>query len=283
MEQPTLCDIFGSYMAWKRDYRTWFISFMNGSEYMYLLEGDEKALLIDTGWGAGNLRPFVEKLTSKPVMVVNTHFHPDHAGGNGEWEEVWMHENWALDVPSMRDCPCDVNRLPFPDYRHQLLRDGQIIDLGNRRVEALCMTAHSNSSLMFIDHGQRLLFCGDEIEAAQVLMYAIAELPGQPYDLGARLRAHHAHCAALWQRRDEWDDLCPNHNGSPIAREYLTDFMELSEHIFAGDAKREDKLNHFYIETQSPLAPELCRVRWKGASFFVKKAELEAVWGARAL
>ena len=40
---------------------------MGDSEYMYLLEGDEKALLIDTGYGAGNLREYVEKLTSKPI------------------------------------------------------------------------------------------------------------------------------------------------------------------------------------------------------------------------
>lgn len=281
--QPTLTEIFGSYMAWKRNSRTWFISFMNGSETMYLLEGDDKALLIDTGWGAGNLRPFVEKLTNKPIMVVNSHYHPDHAGGNGEWEEAWMHADWEKDIPSMGDCPCDISKLPHPNYAHRILTDGQIIDLGNRKVEVLYMTAHSNSSLFFLDHGQRMLFCGDEVEAAQVLMYGIVEVPGEPHDLAARLRAHHANCAALWARRDEWDDLCPNHNGTPIAPEYLLDFMGLSEHIFLGDAIREDKLNHFYIENQNPIAPQLCRVRYKGASFFVKKAELEAISGKESL
>jgi len=68
--EPDLKQIFGSYTAWKADDATWFINFMNGSENMYLLEGDEKALLIDTGYGAGNLRAFVETLTDKPVLVV---------------------------------------------------------------------------------------------------------------------------------------------------------------------------------------------------------------------
>ena len=67
--EPDLIQIFGSYMPWKLDDKTWIIQFMNGSQYMFLLEGEEKALLIDTGWGAGNLKAFVEKLTDKPLIV----------------------------------------------------------------------------------------------------------------------------------------------------------------------------------------------------------------------
>lgn len=87
MQGPSLEMIFGNYMAWKLDEKTWVISFMEGTEYIYLLEGKEKALLLDTGYGIGHLRAFVETLTDKPVIVANTHFHPDHSAGNGEWEK----------------------------------------------------------------------------------------------------------------------------------------------------------------------------------------------------
>ena len=70
---------------------------------MYLLEGDEKALLIDTGYGAENLREYVEKLTSKPILVVNTHYHPDHAAGNGEFEAVYMNRNYRVDAGAAED------------------------------------------------------------------------------------------------------------------------------------------------------------------------------------
>ena len=60
--EPTLEEIFGSYMPYKITDDTWVLSFMNGSEYMYLLEGNAKALLIDTGYGVGNLKKCVEKL-----------------------------------------------------------------------------------------------------------------------------------------------------------------------------------------------------------------------------
>lgn len=60
------------------------------SEYMYLVEGSERALLIDSGCGAGDIRSFVESLTSLPLSVVLTHGHYDHAGGAGRFEEVWI-------------------------------------------------------------------------------------------------------------------------------------------------------------------------------------------------
>ena len=50
-QAPPLEMIFGNYMAWKLDEKTWVISFMEGTEYLYLLEGEEKALLLDTGYG----------------------------------------------------------------------------------------------------------------------------------------------------------------------------------------------------------------------------------------
>lgn len=65
MQQPSLEEIFGSYMAWKLDDTTWCINFMNGTQNLYLLEGEEKALLLDTGYGTGTLRAFVERLTKK--------------------------------------------------------------------------------------------------------------------------------------------------------------------------------------------------------------------------
>ena len=56
----------------------------------YLILGQEKALLIDSGMGVGSLRKEVEKITDLPVTLINTHGHPDHAGGNAEFEPALM-------------------------------------------------------------------------------------------------------------------------------------------------------------------------------------------------
>lgn len=61
------------------------------SDYMYLVAGEEKAVLIDTGMGFPGLRQLVERLTDKPVIVLNTHGHLDHIGGNDEFGCIYLH------------------------------------------------------------------------------------------------------------------------------------------------------------------------------------------------
>lgn len=282
MGQPSLEMIFGSYIAWETKEGTWFINFMNGSENMYLLEGEEKALLIDTGYGTGNLRAFVEKLTEKPVVVANTHYHPDHAGGNGEFEEVYMSEGALIDALSVEApgaVPFDLRKLPHPDYRKIWVEDGERIDLGGRVIEVLkAEPAHCNSSLFFLDWKERMFFCGDELESAQVLMFDNSNNPDAPYDVRERLMSMQANSLRMKELSPEYDWLLPNHNGYPIAKSYVDDYIGLVDAVFAGNAVIEDKLNHLYIEMDSK-APELCRVRYKRASIFIKKVELMKVYG----
>lgn len=277
---PTV--IFGSYTSWKLDQKTHIISFMNGTQFMYLLEGNDRALLLDTGWGAGNLRSFVEKLTDKPILVANTHCHPDHAGGNGEWEEVMMLPGGEKDLATCAECPFDLSSLPHPDYRHKILQDGDKIDLGGRTLEVLDISAHSNGSLALLDRENKQLFVGDELESAQVIMNPSSPVPDVSFILDQRLLAHHKNMLRLKETVVEGTLILPAHNGTPISREYLEDYIGLVEHIYLGDAAIEDKLNHFYAEMGDP-EHKLCRVRWQGASFFVIKEDLMTLYGSGRL
>ena len=63
----------------------------SGAVNMYLVTGQDSALLIDTGTGAGNLLECVRSITSLPLIVVNTHGHPDHAGSNYRFEKIFAH------------------------------------------------------------------------------------------------------------------------------------------------------------------------------------------------
>lgn len=276
--QPNLLEIFASYTSWKCGEDTWIINFMGGSQNMYLLEGKYRALLIDTGWGSGNLRAYVEKLTSKPITVALTHGHLDHAGGCGEWESVCMHPGAEADLKTCRRSPFDLSKLPHSDYEHVLMKDRAIIDLGGRMVELIDISAHSNGSLAFMDHKNGYLFVGDELESAQVLMYDAAAESGVPFDLDQRLRTHHANMLRLKRLEGLWKAIFPAHNGAPIAPSYLDDYIALVEHIFDGSAIIEDKLNHPHVEADD-VEHRLCRVRWNKASFFVVKEALMSLWG----
>ena len=56
----------------------------------HLIIGEDKALLIDTGYGYGNLRKEIKKICNKPLIVVNSHAHVDHCFGNSQFEKVFI-------------------------------------------------------------------------------------------------------------------------------------------------------------------------------------------------
>lgn len=281
MDAPSLEEIFGSYMAWRAEEDTWFINFMNGTENMYLLEGSEKSLLIDTGYAIGNLRKFVETLTDKPVLVINTHFHPDHAGGNGEWESVMMSKNAPEDFPSMAATAGDMDALPHPDYEKVYLDDGAVIDLGGRVIEVkLAENCHCNSSLYLLDKTKRMMFLGDEIDPAQVLLYDNSHNPeiARRYSFKDTLANYRRNLLWVKSHDGDYDWLLGNHNGAPLAKRYVDDGIALIDAIYGGTAKIHEKLNHRFIE-MDPKAPELCRVSLGKVSFIVNRAQLMNLYG----
>ena len=148
--------------------------------------------------------------------------------------------------------PFDVAKLPHPNYEHKLVKDGSAIDLGGRIIELLDISAHSNGSLAFLDHKNGYLFAGDELESSQVLMYGAAPESGVPFDLDQRLRTYHSNMLRLKRLECLWRTIFPAHNGAPIAHFYLDDFIALVEHIYAGDAVVEDKLNHVHAKAGDP-------------------------------
>ena len=286
MEQmmPPLEVIFGSYTSWKIDEKTWVINFMEGSENMYLLEGEEKALLLDTGYGVGNLRAYVKKLTDKPILVANTHFHPDHAAGNGEFESVMMSHNALADEPAVFGSgagPFDLSKLPYPDYEREYLYDGDVIELGGRTIEVLDVKpAHCESSLFFLDRGHKMFFCGDDLESAQVNLFNNSHNPEVVFDVEERLANFKANTERIKSVSENFYYLLPNHNGAPIAKSYVDEYIELVDAIYAGTAIVEEKLNHKYIE-HDKQADKLCRVRWKHASIFTYKEDVKRIYGSR--
>jgi glyoxylase-like metal-dependent hydrolase (beta-lactamase superfamily II) len=57
----------------------------------FLIAGTERAVLVDTGLGIADIGSMARQLTDKPLLVVNTHSHSDHRGGNWRFAEVAAH------------------------------------------------------------------------------------------------------------------------------------------------------------------------------------------------
>lgn len=156
-------------------------------EIMYLIEGQNKAVLIDTSLGICGLRKLVESLTDKPVSVILTHGHVDHAMGAPEFENVYMNskdsiinkkhsllkmrkdyivsnmgkeESWIFD---------DTNFVQPVSTHYKELTDGTVFDLGGISVEAYELAGHTKGSMVILVPEKELLITGDACNIATFL------------------------------------------------------------------------------------------------------------------
>ena len=135
----------------------WYIQDSRGG-VMYLVAGQARALLIDTGWGEGDLPSHIKTLTSLPVLVVNTHGHRDHTSGNGKFDEVYIH---TADLPLVEES----NARLIPIY------DGYVFDLGQRDIRVIGVPGHSPGSICLLDKAARTLFSGDSPRPGPIFLH----------------------------------------------------------------------------------------------------------------
>lgn len=150
--------------------------------HCYLLCGTEKAVLIDTGLGVGNIKKIVDSLTSLPIMVITTHIHWDHIGGHKHFKDIAVHEkeiDWLSvqfpiplqAVKSNLMCkPCDFPEyFSIEDYQifngtpQRILYDGDCLDLGDRKLTVIHTPGHSPGHCCFYEPDRKYLFSGDLI------------------------------------------------------------------------------------------------------------------------
>ena len=241
------------YGKWQIAEDTWCIT-DHWQNFIYLLIGEEKAMLIDTCSGEGNLREAVESITEKEVMVVNTHGHFDHTGGNSCWADAWMTEEAAVHAkepfgPMYREW---FESKPYPDYQIHFLKDGDVIDLGNRKVEVIAIPAHSEGSIALLDKDTRFLFCGDEIDSGQVIWF----VRNKAVSLKELAAQHKKNMEKLIARRADYDILFPAHNGLPLIPDrYLADFIALDEKVMEGTQEIHEDTAGFGFPADTQAVP----------------------------
>lgn len=131
-----------------------------GSSF-YLLEGNDAAVLVDTGMAMESLKPVIEQLTNKPVTVLITHGHLDHMCHADEFDRVYM--DWR-DISMI---PSAAKRLGINHHadtsRYQRFTDGDMICVGDLCIRVLGLGGHSAGSAVFYEPSRNLLFTGDAV------------------------------------------------------------------------------------------------------------------------
>ncbi len=178
---------------------------------MYLVVGKEKALLIDTG-NPGNITPDdIKALTQLPLLVVNTHAHPDHSGCNDAFGKVYIHE---ADLESAKRYGRNAELIP--------IKDGYVFDLGGRKLEVIAVPGHTPGSICLLDAQEKLLFSGDTANGETWM-----HISNVPLETFKKSMEH------LLKRKDQYAQLVPGHGDArPVS--YITELIGCADEILAG-------------------------------------------------
>jgi hydroxyacylglutathione hydrolase len=138
--------------------------------FMYLLVGSTKALLIDTGDIADShvvppadtvmrLLPG-EGAAKLPLIVVHSHRHLDHRAGDAQFASLPNAQVVGFDIDSVR------SYYKFTDWPNGAAQ----VDLGDRMVDVIPTPGHNETEVTFYDRNTGLLFTGDFLMPARLLI-----------------------------------------------------------------------------------------------------------------
>ncbi|MBE6117385.1 MAG: MBL fold metallo-hydrolase [Erysipelotrichaceae bacterium] len=209
-----------------------------GNVFVYLAQGENRAVLIDTGLGTHGLKEHIQSLTALPYTVVLTHGHVDHAGGAGEFPEVYLN---AKDIPIAKDHTRKTVRLGYfgpesgfseenlvdspEDDVWKVLEDGTQFDLGGETLEIIPLPGHTPGSVAVLLQNDRIMITGDAMNSAAYLQL----------DHSLPLKQYRDSLIAFKERTDgTYDTLLYSHPHNKGGREILPQMISLCEEILTG-------------------------------------------------
>jgi glyoxylase-like metal-dependent hydrolase (beta-lactamase superfamily II) len=218
----------------KIDDRTFAIKEVHYWQYNvnYLILGSERAILFDTGPGVYSIRKVVETLTKMPVTVLASHLHFDHVGNHQEFDRIAL-----PDQPDLREQTVN-GRFTLSHIRHlydentsfrvaEWWKEGQVIDLGGRKLEVLFLPGHTEESTGLLDHESDQLFSGDYIN--KVGAWAIVP--------GYSLEAYVATAGKLAAKIDGETVIWEAHGDQPLNRADIINIGKEAQSILDGTGK----------------------------------------------
>ena len=217
-----------------------------GGELCYLIEGNERALLIDGLTGVGSLKAFVRELTELPVMMAATHGHIDHVGAAWEYGEVFINpDDIALmytphhsepagrlgfasapsftgepkrTVPTLADVPAPRPVKTYPIY------EGDIFDLGGIQIEVIQVPGHTQGTVVFLDRAARVIYSGDACNGNTLLC-----LPGS-----TTIEEYKESLLHFKTFQKDFDVMYGGHGAVAVPNTIIDDGIAMCERILAG-------------------------------------------------
>ena len=193
---------------------TWRIE--DGMVRFFVLEGTEKALMIDSGMTTKDAADIARSITNKPLMMMNTHADRDHVAGNGAFSWCYM-------------SPAEEENFRAAGGTGELrpVKEGDVIDLGGRPLEIIDIPGHTPGSIAILDMKARVLISGDSVQAGTIFMF------------GARrcLPDYISSMNKLLGYVDRFDEIWPSHGPFPVEPSLIEKLIGGAKEIAAGTAQ----------------------------------------------
>jgi glyoxylase-like metal-dependent hydrolase (beta-lactamase superfamily II) len=152
--------------------------------HSYLFLGQQKAALVDTGLGIGNIKKVIKDITNLPIIVITTHSHWDHMGSHIFFDEIGIHEadrqwlesglitsneqvkNELLREPFRKDPPPNFHIEEYEVFSGKpvwIFKDMNIINLGGRLLKIVHTPGHTPGHICVLEEATGYLATGDLI------------------------------------------------------------------------------------------------------------------------
>lgn len=202
----------------KIDEKTW--RFEDGFVRFFLLAGDEKAVMIDSGVNCPEAAELAKTLTDKPVMLFNTHGDGDHTSGTEGFSEIHIH---PLDYTN-----CGIAGR-YPDTRLAEIKDGDIVELGNRPLKLIHIPGHTAGSVAILDINRRVLYSGDSVQKGHIYMFGSKREPEN----------YEASLEKLIAMKADYDTIYASHDEFCLPAEYCEKVLQAWQKVRKGEAGYE--------------------------------------------
>lgn len=212
----------------------------NGVRF-FLLTGTAGALMIDSGMRTPNAREIAESITNLPLQLLNTHADPDHISGNGTFDSVFM--------SPMEET---LYRSRGGKGIIQPVKNGDIIDLGNRVLEIIDLPGHTPGSIAILDSKHRVLIGGDSIQDGRIFMF------GEHRNMEKYIES----LSKLSQYESRFDTIYPSHSTFPVSTKLIPQLISGAKQILSGEAEGKviDMFGKSVMLYQFEFAGFLCEV-----------------------
>ncbi|MBQ0072180.1 MAG: MBL fold metallo-hydrolase, partial [Spirochaetales bacterium] len=206
------------YEVIKIDEHTWRIE-EEGVRF-FLLEGKDKALLIDSGMKTHNAKEIAKSLTRLPVELLNTHADIDHIGSNDEFIRFYMN-------------PADASNFYNTQKRVGIfipVNDGDVLDLGDRELEIIAIPGHTPGSIAVLDRSRGVMYSGDSIQSGQIFMFGVQR----------EIHAYIHSLKKLDKYRERYDIIYPCHGRFPVSPSLIPQLIQAAETVMKKAAEGKE-------------------------------------------